>query len=114
MFIPNSRGMLYPLTGMNGDGEPTYGPGQIVRCAIAALNQAVMVTSVRTDSTATHGSSEETALKSEIMFPATVKTKIDDKFSVAGFNMRVTSVGPRYNVAGQLDHYEVNLLTLVQ
>jgi hypothetical protein len=114
MFIPNSRGTLYPLTGMNGDGEPVYGPGQVVRCAIAALNETVMATALGVQISATHGSSEETALKSEIIFPSTIKLKIDDKFSVAGFNMRVTSIGPRYNVAGQLDHYEVNLLTLVQ
>jgi hypothetical protein len=113
MFIPNSRGILYPLIGMNGDGEPLYGNGQTVRCAVAMLNSVVKKTSVRADSSGSRGASEETSLASEIMFPANVTPKIDDKFAVAGFKMHVTQVSPCYNVAGQLDHYEAQLVTLV-
>lgn len=109
MFIPNNRGTLTPTDGTNLYGDERFGQAVVVPCGVVHLNKIIQQTTVRQDSSASHGSAEEFVSTSKILFPASVNVKTGWKFEIAGIALRVMSVEPRFNVRGALDHYEADL-----
>ena len=109
MMIPNNKGLLSARLGQNVYSQFAYAAPITVPCAIVHLKQKIAKTSVRVDQSASRGNTEEDTIVANILFPKTVVIREDDKFQIAGLTMRAVNVEQRFNVLGQLDHFEVAL-----
>lgn len=109
MFIPNNHGTLTPHLGTNLYGDERFGQAVVVSCGVVHLNKQITRTTVRTDSSGSHGAAEEFTSRSKILFPAHVRVGTGWKFEMDGYTLRVMTVEPRYNVRGALDHWEADL-----
>lgn len=109
MFIPNNSGELSLAVGFNVNGEPLFSIPARVPCAVVRLDAGIGKTSVRADSSASRSNAEEVVVKSKILFPAHITISKGAHFSIAGMELRVVEIEPRYSVLGQLDHFEVDL-----
>ncbi len=112
MFVPNNHADVRTRQGFNAYGEPTFSPARRVPCAVIALNRTTEKTSVRTDSSATRGNAEELAASAKILFRPSIVAQ-GMKVEIAGFELRVIDVQPRYAITGDHDHDEC-LLTIWQ
>ena len=111
MFTPNMQASLRTMLSRNLDGEEVYAEAVPMALSIVNLLSASQKTSVRTDSSATHGQADEMASNGKILTQMPVN--VDDLIAVAGGTFRVRGVHPRYTVFGIFDHYEV-VLELVE
>lgn len=88
-------------------GQPVLGSRVRERCAVVRLRDEAKHSTVRADSSASRGHAEEFVTSNKILLLAGTIARLDDKLEVLGIQMRVTSVFPRHDVSGRLDHYEV-------
>lgn len=109
MFLTNNFGMLSRRQSQNVFAEWTYAAAVRVPCAVVALVDKSVKTSVRTDQSASRGAAEEETVMATILFPPSVSLSIDDKFVIANINMRVDQIQPHYDVFGKFNHNEVTL-----
>ncbi|WP_062120529.1 hypothetical protein [Aureimonas sp. AU40] len=111
MFIPNRNGSLARSTGYDFHAQPSFGRDEDVRYASIHINQILSSTTVRADSSASRGAADEIVAKATVLFPAKVEPNVNDRFRDRDFPQlfRVTKVEPRYNVAGQIDHWQCDL-----
>ena len=110
MFIPNNKGVLKKFTSNNQYGEPQYAAGVIVPCGVVHLNKKITKTSIRVDSSASRGASEEFISVSKVLFKSNVIVKPEDRFELAGFTLKAIGIENRYSVSGNLDHFEVDFV----
>jgi len=109
MLRPNKTAWVERQQAHNLYGEMVYGKPFAVSCAIVRLQGISGKTSVRADSSASRGSIDEATTKAKILFAKDIQILVNDKITIEGFVMLVKSVQPRFNVYGDLDHYEVEL-----
>lgn len=109
MFLPNNRCTLRRQTGKNVYGEPTWSSQASVPCAVVHLDAHEAKTSVRADSSASRGAAEERVSMAKILFPVKIAPLAGWKVEIAGFQLRIAKVQPRWDVNGRLDHYETEL-----
>lgn len=113
MMIPNNTAFVRQSNGFDKYGEPTFTARRAVPCAICQLSMATERTSVRTDSSATRGNAEEQTATAKILFPPGKVAK-GWKVEVAGYELRVIDLQPRYAVAGGRHDHDECLLSLWQ
>lgn len=106
MFIPNTTATVYPKTGLNIYGEPSFGSSYLVECGIVRINTASINTTVRADSSASRGSSDEEVSVAKILFKKPINR--GDKVVIQGMTLLAIKTEPRLAVTGVLDHYEVD------
>ena len=89
-------------------GQPKFTVAGRERVCPVMLQFTDQQTTVRTDSSGSHGSARETIAKVRIL--AVPKTKIQkgDVLGIHGQKVVVTLMHPRYTVTGVLDHYELH------
>lgn len=109
MFRPNQTGKLSTATGYDRFGQPLR--SDPVNVAFAPVQTAVLAarTSVRADSSASRGSSDELTSKAKILVAKTATIKIGDRFETGGLSFVVVGVHARHSVLGRLDHFECDL-----
>lgn len=110
MFLPNNRGMMRWPTGYDINGNTIYSAPVMTPCAVVKLLTTSEKTNVRTDSSGSGSSAEETIEKSKILFPANVAPEQNCLFEIAGIVLRITGSHRRYSVLGALDHFECDLM----
>lgn len=109
MFLPNKFGMLSRKSTRNIYGEFNYAAAVRVPCGMVGNLTSAQKTPVRADSSADRGASEETVVKTKILFPATDTIGQGDRFEIEGLKLRVIGIEQRFSVVGgQLDHFEVD------
>lgn len=107
--------LLYPQNdctvtkngGVDRHGKPVMGASYAEKCSIVMDQTAEQHTTVRADSSGSRGYAWEFAAKAKILLLPTTQAKINDKLDVAGVSLQITGMFPRYDVFGELDHYEV-------
>lgn len=107
MFIPNLPCIVGKKRKANLYGEAGVGATYPERCAIVKYKEESVHTTVRADSGATRSHADEFVTQNRILVAATTKAALDDRLEVIGFKIRIKAMRPRYNVVGQLDHYEI-------
>jgi hypothetical protein len=108
VFRPNViASLLRKDAKRNIHGKETYQAGVSLPCAIVRLSENVTESSVRADSTASRGSAEEEVLQAKILIPATVAVKKGDVIKILDRLVEITSIQPRLNICGILDHQEI-------
>jgi len=109
MFRPNQTCRIQLSSGQTDVyGQPLPGRYVTERCAVVKLEISNEKTSVRADSSATRGNALEPLVASVILLPKTTQAKKDGIIEIAGVKLRIMLRHPRYDVSGQLDHYEIH------
>lgn len=106
-MTPNLDCRVYKKGEADLYGQPQLGRAIAERCAVVKLKHDSQHTTVRADSGASRGHADEFVATSKILLMPTTTAELDDKLEVHGIAMRVISKWPRFDVAGRLDHYEV-------
>lgn len=84
------------------------------RCAILRALHAPRKSSVRADSSASRGASQELICDYFLLMKHDTKAEIDDMLTVDGMRLKVNSKRAQYSVTGQLDHYEIGCMICVE
>lgn len=108
MFIANVDCTIAPHAGNDVYGKPKHGAPVKARCAMVKMAYDEKKTSVRADSSASRGNAEEIVADARLLFIKTTVIQMDDLVTVAGYQLRVIGVFPRYTVQGRLDHWQVD------
>ena len=109
MFIPNGYCQIRKLLpSFNVYGEPEYGPLETIPFAQVRFDTKIEDSTVRADSSATRGNVKEFHASGRCLVPKTVIPNWGDIFIIHGKTYRCKQVEPRYNVVGQLDHFQVD------
>jgi hypothetical protein len=78
------------------------------KCGVVKIQARSDPTTVRADSSASRGYAEEGTVDARLLFPPNVALKKGDRVDVLGMSIRVIEVMPRVNLAGKLDHNQVD------
>jgi hypothetical protein len=92
----------------DGYGRPVLGKTVRSLCSVVKLMNSAEKTSVRADSSASRGSAAEITADARLLFSPLTNITVGDKVIVAGFELRVMNVAPRFDVHSRLDHYQVD------
>lgn len=108
MFQANNTCVIKSASGRTDVyGKPLPSVNYTERCAVVKLEIHSRKSAVRADTSATRGNARELTADSLILLKPTTVANIDDVIVVAGYELRILSKQPRFDVAGKLDHYEV-------
>lgn len=110
MIKPNVSCQIESVTSRDLYGAEKLSKPRQSFCNVVRLVNLSVKTSVRADSSASRGSSEEIQSTSRLLFLPIEKIDIGDKVEIAGFTLKVDSIQPRFTVAGAHDHNEVDLV----
>jgi hypothetical protein len=109
MFIANQKALLLRRGSTDIYGTAEYMPAVEIRVGVIRLQESSMKTTVRADSSASRGSAMEETTISRILVPAKTVVEQGDEIRIQGFALTVQSIWPRYNIAGRLDHWQLDL-----
>lgn len=96
------------MTGTDIHGQPKFGAAVSELVAPVKLQFDVAHTTVRTDSSATHGHAYEGTSNIKFLSLPTSTIAINDVVTIRGRKVRVDQTHERYSVTGELDHIEVH------
>lgn len=90
-------------------GEKVAGASFSEKCAVVKLTEKQFRTTVRVDSGATRGGAEESRADAVLLMNKKSKVQVEDAVEMLEeeVTLIVISKRARYNVAGKLDHYEI-------
>lgn len=113
-FIPTIQAVHRAATELfTVAGKRQYGnPVQVGISIIRALNLSEK-TSVRADTSGTKSFADESLVKGRALIYPCVKPKIDDLLFVGEDQYEIKGVRKVYDMSGQVDHYEVELVIWV-
>lgn len=98
-----------PTVGFDKFGQEQLGNAVSTKCTIISLSLKTGPTSVRTDSSASRGSSQEKTSEARILL-APGLASMNAKVEVSGRSLRIMAIDPRYTMGGTHDHDEVDLV----
>lgn len=107
MIIPTLWIQRQGRLGNDLHGQPLLAPPSREIVCPVKLKFDAQHTTVRTDSSGSHGQAYELTANVVLLARTDTKIKIDDILTVVGNKVVVAELHPRYRVNGTLDHYEV-------
>ena len=110
MLLPYKPVKVLRREGYDQYGTPQYNQVTGERCAVVHLIDRSVKTSVRADSSASRGASDEYQATAKLLFPKTSQVEVEDRIEVNGVSLSVLTREPRYTADGRLDHIEVTCL----
>lgn len=110
MIYPTLRIEVHRMAGTDRNGQPLMvrQPDQLV-CPVR-LNFTVQHTTVRTDSSGTHGQAYEETADVSVLARPEANIELDDMLVIMGHKVRVASKHPRFEVTGRLDHIQLKCI----
>ena len=113
MIIPTLRVEHRSQIDTNVYGEPVFAPKRFEKVCPVKLMTITQHTTVRTDSSSSHGHASEQVKDVRLLALPTTKIRLNDELTVMGERMRVDKIFPRHRVTGALDHYELHCVAWV-
>lgn len=110
ILSPQIQARLYVHTGTDLYGEPSYRGPRVIGVGVVRLHMGSKITSVRADSSATRGGSSEQIADAVLLFEAKDAPNLSDRVEVSGFRLKVIGFQPRYDLMGNLAHWQVDLM----
>lgn len=110
MFEPNLVGKLSRMTGRDVHSRPSF--AEAIDCPFGIVNMQITAqkTSVRADSSASRGSTDEFAAeRARILIANFVQVAVGDKFMFDGLTYHITSKHTRRSIMGTVDHFECDM-----
>jgi hypothetical protein len=103
---------ITPLTGdRDASGERIFGEPISTFVAVVGLSSSYAATNLGSSTSglsASRGSAWENTASTRFLLSREEVINIGDKLDVAGLSLRVSSVFPRYDIDGILDHLQVD------
>lgn len=99
--------LIHSVSGFDQFGQPKDIDTVKELVAVVKFNITAQHSTVRTDSSATHGRAQEERADVVLLFSPKTITKIGDRITMLGHDLRVSGMFPRFTVGGKLDHYQV-------
>jgi hypothetical protein len=112
ILFPNVPAMLARQSGYDLQGKTTWSPSVRIKVAIVRLRNNTVRSSVRADSSASRGRSEETQADGIILVPPDLTIGLQDRLTLLGATYEINSVFPRHGLDGTLGHNQVELRIL--
>jgi hypothetical protein len=109
VFIPNRTCHIRRKGPADLYGQYSYGDKEAIRFALVRFDTKTEDSTVRADSSATRGNIQEFHASGRILVAKKHVPKHGDIVIVDNKVFNIKEVEPRYNVQGQLDHYECDL-----
>jgi hypothetical protein len=88
-------------------GQAVLGLPVTEQCAIVRLRKQMKHTTVRADSSQSRGHGDEFTSQNRVLLDENTVCSLGDKLVVNGIELKVTDMHPRFDVTGEIDHYEV-------
>jgi hypothetical protein len=107
VFIPNLPCLLRKPGKPDVYGYSAAGAATPERCAVVKIKPESIRTTLRADSGATRGHADEFIISNLVLLAKTTNAALDDQLEVIGYKIRIKMLHPRFNILGELDHYEV-------
>lgn len=112
MYRPNRTCVINVSSGKTDVyGQPLPARKVKEQCAIVKLDIKSAKTPVRADSSASRGNAREIHTDAVILFGPKTVANIDDVVELGLETVRIMEKHPRYNLRGELDHYEMHAMT---
>lgn len=108
MIFPTLRIERRSIQGSDLHGQPLMGPPTFEMVAPVKLQFAAQHSTVRTDSSASHGQAYEETANIVILARPITKIATDDVLTILGRKVKVSETHNRYTVTGILDHVQVH------
>lgn len=109
MFRPNTTAKLYRRSAqLDLYGEQSFDTPVNVKCAVVTFEPKVSKSSVRVDSSGSHGRAEEEVTEAVLLFLPTELIAQGDIVEIDGKQIEAISIFPRRSTSGKLDHLEVS------
>lgn len=107
MFRPNITCTLIKSAGTDMYAQEGFATPVFEKCAIVHLRNVEDRVSSRAISSGIRGHGWEWVASSKFLLTPTTKASVNDKLVLYGTPIRITSMFPRLDLQGRLDHYEV-------
>ncbi|CAG9228854.1 hypothetical protein [Burkholderia vietnamiensis] len=107
MFRPNAICTIYPLTGRTLYAESTTGAGVQEGCNIVRAQSNVKPTNSRAMLSGSGEHAEDTGVVARILVDRRTSAAIGAKLVAGGITIRITSIEPKYDTFGRLDHHVI-------
>lgn len=110
MYLPKNTCVITQTAGKTDVyGKPKPGVSFKERCAIVTIIGKDEKTTVRSDSSASRGNAHEILFDAVILFGPKTKSKLHDIVTINGYKLEIMASQPRYDIDGELDHYQNDL-----
>lgn len=113
MIFANLAVQHYKQTGSDVYGQPILTLRGTVMVAPVKLNFTSQHSTVRTDSSGSHGHADEITANVVVLALPSASIQIGDMLVIHQNKVRVTGSHARYRVGGPLDHYQVECVAWV-
>lgn len=108
MIIPTLAIQVQTVLSRDVYSQPKLSKAKTAWCAPVRLDFAQQTSTVRTDSSATHGHAMEPSHRVVILVQQnSPAAKLDSVLTIHGNKVKVVKVHPRYTVEGKFDHHQV-------
>jgi len=109
MLVPRVSCTLQRLNGSDQYGKEKLKFSVPIYCAVVKLSESSQKTSVRADSSGSRGKAIESTSDARLLFLPATDIKLGDRINIAGISLKVETVHTRFNIAGRVDHLQVDL-----
>ena len=110
MILPTLTITVEKSNGHDVYGQPAFAPGRKAKVCPIKLKFSTQHTTVRTDSSGTHGAADEAVADVVLLALPAAQIGEGDRLVINGHKVKVTAVHPRYEVGGRLDHYQLDCI----
>lgn len=107
MFVPNTRAQWLRKGRRSITGKETFSAPRLLPLSVVSLKGTTASSSVRADSSASRGAAEQSEAAARFLVPVQYAVARGDVVRIDGMAIEITSVQPRRDVFGKLDHYEL-------
>jgi hypothetical protein len=113
VIIPTLTIQVSRVTGTDLHSQPILKTLPPIRVAPVKLRFTNQHTTVRTDSSGSHGHADETAANVVLLALPNANIELEDVLTVVGHTVKVTMKEPRFDIGGKLDHYQLECVAWV-
>lgn len=110
MIFPTIPVLIFSRIGTDIHGQAKFTPATAAKVAPVKLVFRVAHSTVRTDSSGSHGSASESTADVILLVRPGVQIKPDDELEVLGHRATVEAIHNRFSVDGKHDHNELHCL----
>ena len=109
-FKPIAKATLYKVDGYTIDGAVNLADPVEVGISPVYLRSGIQQTSIRTDKSGTQSHAEESVSDARILMSPNEDLDYGDIMEVFGLKYRINIIFPRYEMTGDLNHLQVDLI----
>ena len=109
-FIPTHTGILYKTVTFSETGEEIYSDPVPLRFFVVRIRNQTRTTSVRTDQSGSQGRAMEDVFDGRILVHPEIEPEMNQVVFLNNRNYVVNEVQPRWDMASNLNHYQVDLV----